>query len=97
MTIKLEKFGTNLISRPTGKEAYLAFRSKLEKIPENEEVVIDFQGVFVLTPSWADEFITPIQKRFKKRVRLLNTENPSVEATLETLKKAKEAKGKDTD
>ncbi|MBU1119299.1 STAS-like domain-containing protein [Patescibacteria group bacterium] len=92
MTIKLKKFGTNLISRPAGKEALLAFSSELKKIKEKEEVIIDFEGVMVLTPSWADEFITPLQERFLKKVTLIHTENPSVEATLETLKEARRAK-----
>ncbi|MBU1167452.1 STAS-like domain-containing protein [Patescibacteria group bacterium] len=92
MIIKIEKFGTNLISRPSGKEAFLAFKFELDQIAKNEEVLIDFEGVTVLTPSWADEFVTPIQEKFKNKVKLVNTENPSVKATLKTLEKAKEAR-----
>lgn len=87
MTIELKKFGTTLISRPSGKEAWLAFQPVLKEVPENEEIVVDFADVVVLTPSWADEFLTPLRSRFGERVKLLNTDNASVKATLAILGK----------
>lgn len=87
MIININKFGTTLVSRPSGKEAWLAFQPTLNEIPENEEIVVDFEGVVVLTPSWADEFLSPLQNRFKGKVKLQNTENPSVSATLAILEK----------
>lgn len=82
MIIALKKFGITLISRPSGKEAWLAFQPVLNEVSEDEEIVVDFDGVIVLTPSWADEFLTPLHKRFNDRVKLRNTDNPSVAATL---------------
>lgn len=87
MIIELKKFGTTLVSRPSGKEAWLAFQPTLIDITENEEVIVDFDGVLVLTPSWADEFLTPLVARYKDRVKLRNTGNASVKATLEILAK----------
>lgn len=87
MIISLKKFGATLISRPSGKEAWLAFQPVLNEIPESEEIVVDFTDVVVLTPSWTDEFLTPLYKRFANRVKLLNTDNPSVSATLTILSK----------
>lgn len=89
MLINVKKFGTVLVSRPAGKEAYLSLQYLIKKLPEKEGLEIDFEGVSVLTPSWADEFITPLQSVYENRVQLLNTENPSVKATLKTLEKAK--------
>ena len=89
MIIKLNKFGTTLTSRQDGKEAYDAFRSTLATVLENEEIEIDFDGVVTFTPSWADEFITPILNIYGNRVKLLRTDNPSVEATLRLLEKIK--------
>lgn len=83
MVIKLSKFGEVLVSRPSGKEAFLAFAQTLNLVRENERVEVDFTGVAVLTPSWADEFLTPLVKRFPKRVFFGKTTNPSV---LESLK-----------
>lgn len=89
MRIYLKKFGTTLISRPAGKEAFLAIQSSMKEVSLNEKIEIDFEGVAVLTPSWADEFITPLINASKEKVVLLNTQNPSVIATLETLKKSR--------
>jgi hypothetical protein len=87
MIIEIKKFGTTLVSRPSGKEAWLAFQPVLKDIPENDEVIVDFADVLVLTPSWADEFLMPLRKRFGKRVTLKNTDNASVQATLAILDK----------
>ena len=57
MKIELKKFGNILTSRPAGKEAYLGARAYLLPKDKNETVEIDFSGVDVLSPSWADEFI----------------------------------------
>ena len=89
MIIELNKFGTTLTSRQDGKEAYNAFLSTLQAVPDNEEIEIDFDGVVTFTPSWADEFITPILNTYGRRVKLLHTDNPSVKATLRLLEKIK--------
>lgn len=87
MIIDLKKFGTTLVSRPSGKEAWLAFQPVLNETPPMEKIIVDFDGVVVLTPSWADEFLTPLQADFKEKVELININNPSVKATLEILDK----------
>ncbi len=87
MLIELKKFGEVLTSRPSGREAYLAMQAyTLKGLSKDEPIEIDFSGVKVLAPSWADEVITKIAEKFKN-VKLLNTENSSVAATLETLRK----------
>lgn len=86
MIISIQKFGTTLISRPAGKEAYLAFQSSLPSLEENGILEIDFDGVITLSPSWADEFLTPLLEKYDKRVKLVNTSNASVVETLKTLK-----------
>jgi hypothetical protein len=87
MRIELKKFGTVLTSRPAGKEAYLA--AKAYSLPKDgdEKIEIDFSGVMVLTPSWADEFFAPLFEQFGERVSLLPSDNSSVKATLEILKR----------
>ena len=59
--------------------------SLIKGISKNELMEIDFAGVKVLAPSWADEVITKIAEDFKN-TKLLNTENSSVQATLKTLR-----------
>lgn len=87
MIINLKKFGITLVSRPSGKEAWLAFQPVLREVTQNEKIMVDFDGVVVLTPSWADEFLTPLRKNYKGKVKLINIDNPSVKATLEILNK----------
>lgn len=85
MNIELKKFGTTLNSRPSGKEAYAAFLPTLSQIDAIESVIVDFTGVQTFTPSWGDEFLTPLYIRFGSRLQFTNTGNPSVKLTLETL------------
>lgn len=82
MLIELKKFGDILTSREAGREALSAFLPTLNSLDENEEITIDFQGVSVLTPSWADEFMRPILEKYSGKVLLVNDTNPSVQAAL---------------
>lgn len=92
MIIELKKFGTTLISRQAGKEAFAAFQSSLNEIPEGEDVTVDFKGVITFSPSWGDEFLTPLVQRYTNHFKLVNTENSSVKATLEILEKSNSIK-----
>jgi len=87
MTIFLKKFGTTLNGRQFGKESFAAFEPSLRDIKDDEKVIVDFEGVVTFTPSWGDEFLGPLFNRFGERLRLKNTENASVQATLKLLGK----------
>ena len=92
MNIELKKFGTALISRQAGKEALAAFQSSLKDIPEQEDIIADFGGVITFSPSWGDEFLTPLAQRYSDRFKLVHTENPSVKASLDILEKSNNIK-----
>jgi hypothetical protein len=86
MKIELKKFGNILSSRPAGRDAWLSAQAYLlSEIKPDEKIEIDFSGVAVLSPSWADEFITPLKKSFPGRVIFLPFDNSSVKASLEML------------
>lgn len=85
MIIELKKFGTTLISRQTGREAFLALQSFLKDIKEKETIEVDFDGILTFSPSWGDEFLTPLLSTYGERLILKNTSNPSVQATLDIL------------
>jgi len=87
MTIFLKKFGTTLSGRQFGKEAFSAFLPSLKEVKGNEKVEVDFEGVITFTPSWADEFLSPLRDKFGNRLILKNTGNPSVQATLKLLER----------
>lgn len=82
MLIELKKFGDILTSREAGREALSAFLPTLKSVDKNEKITIDFQGVSVLTPSWADEFIRPILEKYDKKVSFTHDTNPSVKAAM---------------
>ena len=88
MTIFLKKFGTTLISRQAGKESFAALQPNLVKIKPKEHINIDFEGVITFSPSWGDEFLTPLAEKYgSDRIILKHTENPSVDLTLQLLEK----------
>jgi hypothetical protein len=82
MHIMLKKFGTTLTSRQLGRESFAAFKPYLAELNDNEELQLDFEGVNTFSPSWGDEFLTPLVTSYGDRVRLTNTQNPSVKLTL---------------
>ena len=88
MKLQLEKFGKTLISRELGSEAFKAFQQTLRELSKDEELEIDFSGVLTLSPSWADEFLSPLLDRLGDKLMLLPTDNLSVHATLRVLQEA---------
>ncbi len=92
MKVELKKFGTTLISRQTGRESFLAFQPNLENLKESENIEINFEGVLTFSPSWGDEFLTPLLNKYGDRLVLKNTGNPSVQATIEILEKSTDKK-----
>ncbi|OGL74100.1 hypothetical protein A3D72_04520, partial [Candidatus Uhrbacteria bacterium RIFCSPHIGHO2_02_FULL_57_19] len=94
MEISLKKFGFVLSSREAGREAFAAFQSRLAEVPADERIFINFDGVHTFSPSWADEFLTPLNEKFGSRVYLKESENPSVIATIDLLEKINKFKFK---
>ena len=88
MKLQLEKFGKTLISRELGSEALKAFQPTLREFSKNEELEIDFSGVLTLSPSWADEFLSPLLNQLDDKLIFLPSDNLSVHATLRILEEA---------
>ncbi|MBQ5780890.1 MAG: STAS-like domain-containing protein [Spirochaetaceae bacterium] len=88
MNLEINKFGEVLMSRPAGKEAFSMAKAYIfPMLQPDEKIELDFAGVKVLAPSWADEFITGIKNSFSNEIKFLNTDNESVEASLNTVLK----------
>ena len=88
MKLQLGKFGETLISRELGSEAFKAFQTTLRDLSKDEELEIDFSDVLTLSPSWADEFLSPLLDLLGDRLVLLPSDNLSVHATLRILQEA---------
>ena len=52
---------------------------------EEQEIILDFKDVKVLTPSWAAEFITGLKNKTKFSITYKNTDNPSIKAVVNLL------------
>jgi hypothetical protein len=87
MQIFLNKFGSILMSRDAGREAIISLQNSLDAVSKDETVEVDFTGVNVFSPSWGDEVLGGLSKRFGDRVVLRNTTNLSVKESLELLEK----------
>jgi hypothetical protein len=86
MVIKVSNFGDILMSRPAGREAFLMAKAYVFKeIKADETIILDFDGIKVLAPSWADEFVSRTKSEYANVVQYINTENPSVQASLKTI------------
>lgn len=85
MKIEIRKFGDLLISRPAGREAYLAAKAYLKPQTTEEPIELDFSGVKVMAPSWADEFISGLKNDYGDRVICLPSSNPTVVESLKIL------------
>lgn len=81
MVINVKKFGTILNGRPAGRESALILTQMLRDLKEDEEIVFDFSGVKILTPSYADEFLQPIKDTKGFSVQIVNT-SPLIRDTL---------------
>ena len=92
MLIEIKKFGTTLTSRDDGHEAFLAIQPVIKDIKSNDNMEVDFVGVNTFSPSWADEFITPLFRKFGDNLILKHSDNPSVKITLDTLETANNIK-----
>jgi len=88
MKLQLGKFGKTLISRELGSEAFKAFQTTLRELSKDEELEIDFSDVLTLSPSWADEFLSPLLDLLGDRLVLLPSDNLSVHATIRILQEA---------
>ena len=86
MIVGMKNFGEILMSRPAGREAFLMAKAYVfNKIEKSEEIILDFDEIKVLAPSWADEFISGLKSEYTNTIQYLNTDNPSVEASLKTI------------
>jgi len=88
MKLQLDKFGKTLISRELGQEAFKAFQSTLRGFSKDEDLEIDFSGILTLSPSWTDEFLSPLLNLIGNRLVLLPSDNLSVQATIRILEEA---------
>lgn len=83
MTIQMLKFNTVLNGRPSAKEAVLRIQQIINGSVATEDVILDFSGVEILTPSFADELLHGLGEKYgPDKVKVINTS----QAVSETIK-----------
>jgi hypothetical protein len=87
MKIELQQFGKILISRPSGKEAFEAFRAYTLPTLPSPEVELSFDGVTSIGPSWLDEFVSGL-KAAGVKVQYQKTDNPSAIKSIEIIEES---------
>lgn len=88
MKIEMRKFGSLLNGRPAGKEVALRIFQIVNGFINDKEIVLDFAGVEILTPSFADELINLLREKYgEKEIKIENTETPAVKDTMALIMK----------
>ncbi len=64
MIIQMSKFNTVLNGRPAGREDFLRIAQIVNGSAEKDNVILDFSGVEVLTPSYADELLQGLRGKY---------------------------------
>lgn len=83
------KFGKTLNSRPAGREAVLRVRQILNGAATNEqEIIFDFLGVDLFTPSFADEFIHGVKQIYPdKQLKFEGINDTAIKEIIESISK----------
>jgi len=85
MIVQMLKFNTVLNGRPSAKEVVLRIQQIVNGSAEKEDVVIDFNGVEILTPSFADELLHGLREKYgQEKVKIINT-SPAVSETIKII------------
>ena len=87
MLLKMKKFGNILNSRPAGMEAVLRAKQIINGSDVSDPIILDFASVEVLTPSFADEFVSGIKNSYQNRKIIIQgyTNNLVLKETLSAL------------
>ena len=86
MRVEMVKFGKLLNSRPAGREAGLRIVQIVNGSVEKENIVLDFNDVDILTPSFADELLHFLWSKYgREKVKIENTTTATVIDSLKAI------------
>lgn len=84
--LQMVKFGVILNSRPAGREAVLRVKQILNGIVGSNDIEINFSGVQILTPSFADEFVKGLKNLYPNNpIKFYGLDNNVIKDTLTSL------------
>jgi len=86
MRVQMVKFGKLLNSRPAGREAGLRVVQIVNGSADKEDIILDFSGVEILTPSYADELFHLLWEKYsRERVKIENATTATVVDSLKAI------------
>lgn len=83
MNFKINKYGDILTSRPAGREAALSALAYEAELKNSTHLIIDFEGIVVMTPSWLSEFVQTLKEKGILNITFLPSQNPTVTSSIE--------------
>lgn len=87
MIILMSKFNTVLNGRPAAREAALRIQQIVNGSADKEGVVLDFSGVEVLTPSYADELMRTLNEKYGSEKVIITNTSKAVAETFQAVMK----------
>ncbi len=76
MIIQMLKFNNVLNGRPTAREDFLRIVQIVNGSMEKENIILDFSGVEILTPSYADELLQELKEKYgNDKIKITNISN----------------------
>lgn len=87
MILEMQKFGKILNSRPAGREAVLRVNQIINGSQDVNDIILNFNEVEILSPSFADEFIKGIKKEYPDKEVIIEgiENNPVIQDILKQL------------
>ena len=92
--IHIGKIGQVFSSRPEGREAALSIIAYQFNQKPVETVILNFDQVLIMTPSWLSEFIQTIRQHGVRNVQYKNDSNKSVASSIEMIEIEDQAQAK---
>jgi len=74
MKVLMSKFNNVLNGRPSAREDFLRIKQIVNGVGKTEIIELDFEGVEVLSPSYADELLTSLKNVYgSEKISIHNT------------------------
>ncbi len=64
----LKAYGTVLVGRKDGTEAFVALERNMRDMPEGEVLFFDFSDIITFAPTWCDEFFGEATIKYPGRI-----------------------------
>ena len=85
----LKTYGTVLVGRSEGTEAFVALEKNMQDIPDDEVLFFDFSDITTFAPGWCDEFFGEATIKYPGRIVIDESINEGLKKPFEVITKAR--------